>query len=298
LISIPEIAILLDNNDAITNKVQPKTMSVDRFDPKYYSRKSLAIVEAIANRGGTPISELCESMTNGFESRDFQLSGTPYLTVSEISSGRVDISTAPRISASIDVPTKAKANRNCVLAVRGGSVGIAAKVFDWDESAAISSDLIRMEFASEDLAAAVAAFLGSKCGACLMKRASYGAVMPKLGQEELASILIPNSILRQGYALSELMRQAELCIRLSASLINSAKLLVEALIERKITEDELIYAQTRLEQGDDAADRAILSRLFEGGWDATETRPLFPDLDAYYETLRMVEREQTEAAAK
>ena len=298
LISIPVIESLLVTHDDVTNRVQPKTFSADRFDPKYYSKKSLALVESISQSGGVHISGLCDSMTNGFESRDFQLSGTPYLTVSEISSGRVDIASAPKISAAIEIPIKARATRNCVLVVRGGSVGIAAKVFEWDESAAISSDLIRLEFASEDVAAAVAAFLGSDCGALLMKRASYGAVMPKLGQEELASILIPNSILKQGAVLNELMKQTEQCIRLSRNLINSAKRLVEALIERKVAEDELVHAQTRLEQGEDSADRAILSRLFEGGWDAKETRPLFPDLDAYYETLRIVERDQMEVAAK
>ncbi len=295
---IPELATLLGVNDGITNRVKFKTIDSNRFDPKYYSQKSLAIVESISQSGGAKISDICESITNGFESRDFQLKGTPYLTVSEISSGRVDITSAPRISPTIEVPLKAKATRNCVLAVRGGSVGIAAKVFEWDESAAISSDLIRLEFGSEDVAAAVAAFLGSECGACLMKRASYGAVMPKLGQDELASIRIPNSILRQGSALNELMTQAEQSTRLSGSLIHAATQLVEALIECSVLEDELIEAQTRLEQGDDSADRAILSRLFEGGWDATETRQLFPDLDAYYETLRMIEREQTEVASK
>lgn len=94
------------------------------------------------------------------------------------------------------------------------------------------------------------------------------------------------------------LQLADKLSRLSERLVASAKLLVEALIERNVTEDELIYAHTRLEQGDESADRAILSRLYEGGWDATETRPLFPDMDAYYDILRMVEREQTEDAAK
>ena len=85
---------------------------------------------------------------------------------------------------------------------------------------------------------------------------------------------------------------------MSDRLVSISKQLVEALIERKVTEDELIDAQTRLEQGDDSADRAILGRLYEGGWDAMETRPLFPDLDAYYETLRMVDQAQTDGDAK
>ena len=94
------------------------------------------------------------------------------------------------------------------------------------------------------------------------------------------------------------LQVADTVSRLSKRLVASAKLLVEALIERNVTENELIHAQMRLEQGDESADRAILSRLFEGGLDATETRPLFPDLDAYYQTLQMVERETVEVTAK
>jgi type I restriction enzyme S subunit len=116
--------------------------------------------------------------------------------------------------------------------------------------------------------------------------------------EYIRAVRIPRLSNRIEEQLASSLKRSSLANYYSKVCIDAAKLLVEALIERKVTEDELIHAQTRLEQGDDSADRAILSRLFEGGWDATGTRPLFPDFDAYYETLRMVEREQTEAAAK
>ena len=72
--------------------------------------------------------------------------------------------------------------------------------------------------------------------------------------------------------------------------MTASKVLVEALINRQITEDEFATAQLQLENKDQSGDRTILSRLYEGGIDATDTKPLFPDLDAYYETLQLAEQ--------
>ena len=123
-----------------------------------------------------------------------------------------------------------------------------------------------------------------------------GSTHPRVTREDVLDVYIP--WIKTPELAGKKLALAQRAFFMSDRLVSLGKLLVEALIERRVTEDELIHAQMRLEQGDNAADRAILSRLFEGGWDAKETRPLFPDLDAYYETLRMVEREQTEVAAK
>jgi type I restriction enzyme S subunit len=125
---------------------------------------------------------------------------------------------------------------------------------------------------------------------------STGSTHPRVTREDVLDVLIP--WIKTPELAGNKLALAQRAYFMSDRLISLAKLLVEALIERKVAEDELVHAQTGFENGDDSADRAILSRLFEGGWDATETRPLFPDLDAYYKTLRMVEREQTEGAAK
>jgi type I restriction enzyme S subunit len=67
------------------------------------------------------------------------------------------------------------------------------------------------------------------------------------------------------------------------SLVKCARFLVEALIEGKITEAELIAA------GKDAdADRALLTRLRVDGLDGAGTR-LFPDIDALYELIELVQ---------
>lgn len=68
------------------------------------------------------------------------------------------------------------------------------------------------------------------------------------------------------------------------TLVTAARLLVEALIERKVTEAELIAA------GKDAdADRALLARLTEDGLDGVGA-PLFSDLDSLAELLAEAQR--------
>ena len=72
---------------------------------------------------------------------------------------------------------------------------------------------------------------------------------------------------------------------------SSAKLLVEALIEGKVTEAELVAAHEALERGDDTADRALLRRLTRNGLDIAGQPPLFPDLDALYTLLAQTREE-------
>jgi type I restriction enzyme, S subunit len=68
-------------------------------------------------------------------------------------------------------------------------------------------------------------------------------------------------------------------------LTTAAKLLVEALIEGKISEADLKAAQEGLEKSDITLDREILARLTRKGIDCPNEPPLCPDLDALYATI-------------
>ena len=296
--TIPEIDEALAFKESKSNRVSCHRVNADRLDSKYYAIKQEEVLRVCSKHSDCNIADLNPAVSNGFEERGFVESGLSYITVSELATGRLDLSNSPKIDVLSVVPAKAKIDSCCVLVARSGSIGTAVKVHQRHSHAVISSHLIRLRFENEYQAIAVAAFLNSSAGNCLMWKISYGAVQSQIGQDELLSLPIPNVVLLNQQQLLECWNQRENSIEIAQSLVAAAKLLVEALIERKLTEDELIHAQTCLERGDDRADRAILSRLFERGLDATVTRPLFPDLDAYYETLRMVVLEQTEVAAK
>lgn len=294
----PEIDEALKSKESKSNRTSSHRINPGRLDSKYYALKQEELLRVCALQSNCSIADLSPAVSNGFEEREFVEDGLSYITVSELATGRLDLSNCPKINASTNVPTKAKIDPRCVLVVRSGSIGTAVKVHQRHSHAVISSHLIRLRFEDEYQAIAVAAFLNSSAGNCLMWKISYGAVQSQIGQDELLSLPIPTVVIQNQNQLLEWWNQRESSIEIAQSLVSTAKLLVEALIERKITEAELIHAQTSLERGDETADRAILSRLFEGGWDATDTRPLFPDLDSYYETLRLMEREHSEVVAK
>ncbi|WP_448216915.1 hypothetical protein [Endozoicomonas sp. 2B-B] len=114
-----------------------------RLDPKYYGNRALEVLRA-AHQNSVPLYTLVAEISNGFEERSFTETGVDYITVSEVSSGRLDLSTSPKISIEADIPDKAQINERCVLAVRTGSIGNAVKVDERDKHAVISSHLIKL----------------------------------------------------------------------------------------------------------------------------------------------------------
>lgn len=278
-----EIAQAIKILDIRSNRIKLDDI-FPRLDPKYYGSKALAVYKA-CQLNGTILKDLITGISNGFEERTFVENGRVYITVSEVSSGRLNIENAPKIDFSLTVPAKAIVHERCALVVRTGSIGNAVKVFHEDSGVSISSHLIRLEFDSESYAAVVAAFLNSEAGKILQQKISYGAVQPQIGQEELVALPIPNAVLNHRKKILCLENDKEQMYRSSSRIITAAKLLVESLIEGHITESDLIAAQKALEAGDRTADREILSRLTRKGMNVMGEPPLFPDLDKLYEAL-------------
>ena len=201
-----------------------------------------------------------------------------------------DLSSAPKIAHTTEVPDKAIIHERCALVVRMGSIGAAVKVDARDRGAAISSHLIRLEFEDEAIAAAVAAYLCSPAGKVLQHKISYGAVQPQIGQDELLALPIPQFVLDAKEQILTLVTEQESAIRASKSLTAVARALIEDLMEGQITEAQLIAAEQALQAGNDTLDRKILGRLKTDGIDG-EGAALFSDLDELYRLLALAEVE-------
>lgn len=96
--------------------------------------------------------------------------------------------------------------------------------------------------------------------------------------DDLSRVVVPvpaSSVVGRFEVFDLEMINAARCVYGARSLVHAAKLLVQALIERQISERELIEAGR-----DPAADTALLARLTSKGLDAGGD-PLFPDLDAH-----------------
>jgi|GEM_PF-1296974 len=260
-----------------------------RLDGKYYGRRAMAVLKACHEAGGVCIRDLKPKVSNGFEYREFSATGRPYITVSEVTSGRLDTTNAPRIPMDVKVPPKATVNPRCAFVVRTGSVGVAVKAQAEDSDACISSHLIRLEFDREAIAAAVAAWLNGSAGKCLQEKITYGGVQPQISQEELLELPLPSQLLDTAEQILMLWETRERCLRTAGRLVTAAKLLIEALIERRLSETCLIEAQRAIQHGDHTPDRDLLGRLASNGLDVTGAPKLFPDLDMLYRTLKDAE---------
>lgn len=281
LLSLPELHEALRTEDRRANRVAASDLNT-RLDAKYYGPHAMAVLQA-TGANSVEIGKLVQEVSNGFEHREFEVDGTPYITVTEVSGGRLALATAPRLGSGVSIPEKARIDTCCALVVRTGSIGVAVPVFDDDTYAAISSHLIRLRFTSKQEAAVVAAFLNSEAGRILLRKISYGAVQPQIGQDELLSLPLPRVLLDRSESILQALKTEDRAVRAAERLTSAAKSIVEQLIEGRITEADLVAAQKALEAGDRSADRAILRALWQG--EALRAKPLIPDLDELYALL-------------
>ena len=111
-----------------------------------------------------------------------------------------------------------------------------------------------------------------------------GIAQPHITQEWIARLQIPRCGELEE-TIGQYVYKSHQAQVFSSYLTTAAKLLVEALIEGILTEEEMKLAREALDQGDRTRDRAILARLTRKGCDRPDEPPLFPDLDALYQAL-------------
>lgn len=207
-----------------------------RLDPKYYQNKYLQTLKIIHNyvAGYVLLDQFVESISNGSEYREYTSDGIPYLTVGDISDGRLLWKKAPMIPSSAPISDRGKLKVHDVLVVRTGSIGQAAFVHHACKDAIISSHFIKLRLSSPRRAPWIAFFLNSTVGKILLERIAYGAIQPQIGQDELLRIPIPLIDLRYENEIARYWTSQILLKEISEDLITEAKLDVENLIEGKL----------------------------------------------------------------
>ncbi len=131
----------------------------------------------------------------------------------------------------------------------------------------------------------VRAYLQSPTGFTQIQACVRG-ITAHLYPVDVRTIRVPLPVVKdadQGdwFACDDALLEADKQIVQARALVVAARLLVESLIERRVTEAELIAARK-----DPAADRALLERLSADGLDVAGADPLFPDLDKLEELLK------------
>ncbi|MCG9686611.1 restriction endonuclease subunit S, partial [Vibrio tubiashii] len=286
----------------IYTKQSADFITPNRLDPKYYSLVSLwSEFEVVQgpyehHRLGDLTLRIKDGPGGwGVSTNDYKPHGVPVIRSVNIIDGECDLTDCVYISEDKHqelIGHQAKKG-SVVLSVRG-TVGRAA-VFDTEglESASLNAAVVTIDCKENRLNPYfLAAFFNSTVGNTQANRIANGAVQLNMNLTETASNLIPLPPIEVQEDIERVYRKLIVSRQLSRNLLSASKLLVEALIEGKITEAELNSAQQALDIDDNTKDKAILSKLTEKGYAIEDAKPLFSNLEELYEILEEAQQEK------
>ena len=271
----------------------------NRIDAWYYQPHLVAACQKIRDSGN------CQTLADVIDGeRDVKGGATPlgaeylpsgnvrFYRSSEVSGLAVHAADAVFITDEQDreLARSRLADGDVLLTITGADFGHAGAIAKRHLPGNISQHSVRFRPTIDE--SYLVAYLESSYGQLMIWRQAYGATRPAIDYPGVKSLLVrvPDPSVQK--IIGDAVRSGVLARDCAMSLTAGAKLLVEALIEGKITEDELVDAQQALERGDQALDRAILSRLTEDGIDVAGQPQLFADLDALYTAIDEAQRTQ------
>jgi type I restriction enzyme S subunit len=286
-------------------RIDADEIVTERLDANFYKPEYVENYRTLKsnNLGVNTLSSVanriaCGPFGSNLPSNLYQESGIPLYRVQNVRDGKISEAGLVFLSEA----TSSSLSSCCfysgdILVAKSGDLGRVAYVPSSVELCNVTQDVVGI---SVDRNRAnpqyISAFLSSKSGRVQIERWGQGNVQQHLNMPSIREFLwIDIKLDIQNY-IGDQVKQIEVLQACSSGLTTAAKLLVEALIEGKLSEADLKAAQEGLEQGDTTLDRDILTRLSSKGIDSSNELPLFPNLDDLYTALSQLEEaELTEA---
>jgi type I restriction enzyme S subunit len=289
------VGLFIDTSFKRCNCVPPELLN-NRLDYLHYRSDLLANFKKISQFSTALLGDTRHfiNLSDGDHGNPAYGQGPIYIRVSEIKGNRLDETIAFRLDEAYaaTISSSCWAKPGDVVFSIVGTLGAVAVIRP--ESKGIMSRGIAKVTPISLPVYYVKAYMRSLAFSKELLRYSVGTIQRGVYLESLLDIGLP--ILEKSLIdLIALMEEsADDSIIFSQQLTTAAKLLVEALIEGKITEDELKTAQEALQRGDRELDQLILSRLTRKGFDVKGEPPLFPDLDTLYEAIDQLDADSEE----
>lgn len=268
-------------------KAKADQLSPYRINPKQYDPVVLDMLQRAEDRGIQLIqlnSLLGERGVSGGatpKGAKYISEGTLFARVQNVKPLKLDLSDAVFLDkASDEELARSRCKTDDIILTITGYPGTASLVTDLDLPVNINQHSVRFDINPNYSAAYVCAALNSKFVKIQVNRAAIGGTREALDYPSVHNLLIPmlgeGTEQWVGLSVYQIIRARQLTNRLA----QSAKYLVEALIEGKITEQELIDAETN-----PANNHGLLERLKTDGLDG-QGEPLFPDIDQLEQLLK------------
>lgn len=266
------------------NKVSTQLLE-DRLDPRPYRNHYINLVDQIKKVTHSKIGKLA-SLNSGcpVSSSDFlEEKAVPLIRIRNI--GYDDfIGVDTYISKSLyEEEGKYKAEENMIVI---GMDGIfRAQFILAEELPMLINQRVAILKPNEIRSELLTHWLNRPEGQMQLNQWAVKTTVEHTSLSDIGRVLIPRLTPEIEDYLADKLRNARKALKASKALAESAKYIVENLIEGEVTEDQLIQAQNALEQGDTGLDRAILSQMTEDGYAVAGSKPLFSDIDEFYDLL-------------
>jgi type I restriction enzyme, S subunit len=277
---------------ALASAINPGRLDAAFYDPAY-----LRLEDCLKASKSIAISTLAKQVKKGWNK---DMDEFLYFEIGSIDLGSGTIK--PSRQRVVDAPSRAqlsiKAWDILVSTVRPNRKNVAL-VLESDENLELvaSNGFSVLRFPSKEEAVFYHSWLRLDAATLQMMRWNAGGSYPAIDDSIAISTLVPDFpdevVKNQGQKWLIKFIGKDFSERLTMA----AKLLVEALIEGKISEGDLKAAQEGLEKSEITLDREILARLTRKGIDCPNEPPLFPDLDALYNALASLNKTEAIEAA-
>ena len=277
----------------LLNRVSVQTME-DRLDPRPYRSHYLHLVNEIEKLPHDSISSVV-GLASGcpVSSKDFlENAGIPLVRIRNIG---FDDFIGLDTGVSKDVYQDASKYQAKEKMVVVGMDGIfRSQFFVADELPMLVNQRVAMLVPQKIRGELLTHWLNRPEGQMQLNQWAVKTTVEHTSLSDIGRVLIPRLNENLENKLADDLLNARLAFRYAKFLTQTAKALVEALIEGQLTEQQLIQAQQALEDCDNSLDQAILSKLSNEGFAIDGATPLFSDLDELYRLLESAAQTEVE----
>jgi type I restriction enzyme S subunit len=269
----------------------------DRLDGNFNSPARLSMMDHL-DRHGIRRDQLSPKLADvsamvgwkGLTTEHYTDSGPWLLRGVEIVDGVIDFDALISVAQDkYDEQPQIHLQKGDVALSKDGTIGKAAVIPDLPQEMAVGSTVARLRL--RDNSGIDPYYLEHALNHDVLqiqiRSFATGMAQPHITQEWIERLQVPRCVNEN--RIASLVKRHHTATTIAKDLTLVARFLVEALIERRVSESDLITLQKALEGGDSQGERFLLSRMTRKGLDVKGAPVMFPNLDGLYQILTETE---------
>ncbi len=273
-----------------------KDIIPERLDSLFYHPDYIALERKMKAKGCNRLGLVAKQIKDSWNKKKAETFEYYEIGGLDITTGQVLSTKTQTVGAPSRAKTKVQQGDVLVSTVRPNRKNVGFIVDSETESEMVAtSGFSVLRFSSLAQAAFYHAWLRTDDATAQLMRWNSGSAYPAIDDDVPLNIIVPEFEQEFIDSWGQKLLNAQFAYVYARKLTEASKTLVEALIEGKLTEQQLIQAQQTLDDGDNSLDQAILSKLSSEGYGIEGATPLFSDLDELYRLLESAAQAEAEA---